>query len=264
VRWLNCQKIASTPFSVKDPLISPDGNWIAFTVSEAILEEDRYNSDIWLISLEGGESKQLTYSPEKDFSPRWSPDGNYLAFISARDSVDNIYLIDLRGGEAKKLTDSETDLYDPLWSQDGNSIICGSRVLPEGKDQVENWTAEQLPKCKARSIDHLLFRQWDEWLGDDRNHLFKVDLKDGTLKDLTPGDYDTPPVSLSSNHDFDIAPDGDEICFVANKERIPAISTNHDIFIKNLENGNETKLTTNPALDSQPHYSPDGRYLAPR
>jgi dipeptidyl aminopeptidase/acylaminoacyl peptidase len=103
---------------VEDPQISPDGKWIAFTVSEPILEEDRYNSDIWLISLRGGEPKQLTYSPKDDFSPRWSPDGNHLAFISARDSVDNIYLIDLRGGEAKQITNSETELYDLLWSKD--------------------------------------------------------------------------------------------------------------------------------------------------
>lgn len=247
---------------VEDPQISPDGEWVAFTVSEPILEEDRCNSDIWLVSLRGGEPKQLTYSPKKDFSPRWSPDGNHLAFISARDSIDNIYLIDLRGGEAKQITDSETELCDPLWSKDGNSIICVSRVLPEGKDQVENWTAEQLPECKARSINRLLFRQWDEWLGDDRNHLFRVDPRNGKLKDLTSGDFDTPPVSLSSDHDFDIAPDGSEICFVANRDRMPATSTNHDIFLKNLENGNETKLTENPALDRQPHYSPDGRYIA--
>jgi dipeptidyl aminopeptidase/acylaminoacyl peptidase len=248
--------------SVKDPHISPDGKWIAFTVSEPILEEDRCNSDIWLLSLQGGEPKQLTYSSENDCSPRWSLDGNHLAFISARDSVENIYLIDVRGGEAKKLTDSKTDLYDPLWSKDGKVIICGSRVLPEGKEHIENWTAEQLPKCKARNIDHLLFRQWDEWLGDDRNHIFGVDAANGTLKDLTPDDFDTPPVSLSSHHDYDIAPDGSEICYVANKARMPATSTNHDIFIKNLKSGQETKLTTNPALDSQPHYSPDGRYIA--
>jgi dipeptidyl aminopeptidase/acylaminoacyl peptidase len=247
---------------VKDPRISPDGKWIAFTVSEPVLEEDLYNDDIWLMPLKGGEPKQITFSPEDDFSPRWSPDGNHLAFISARDIIENLYLIDMHEGEARKITNSETDLYDPLWSKEGNFIICGSRVLPEGKDQVENWTSTQLPKCKARSIDRLLFRQWDEWLGDERNHIFVVNPENGTKKDLTPGDFDTPPVSLSSKHDFDIAPDGSEICFVANKDSMPATSTNHDIFIKNLENNSEKKLTINPALDSRPHYSPDGRYIA--
>ncbi|MCK4297847.1 MAG: PD40 domain-containing protein, partial [Candidatus Marinimicrobia bacterium] len=204
----------------------------------------------------------MTNSPESDHSPRWSPDAKQIAFISDRDSIDNLYLISVSGGEAYQLTASETKLHNPIWSNDGKYIICSSRILPGEKAEIENWTKDELPECEARTINHLLFRQWNRWLGDERNHVFLINVKDGLMKDLTPGDFDIPPVSLSSSHDFDISPDGNEICFVKNEDSVLAISTNHDIFIADIKSLKQKKITDNPALDSQPHYSPDGRYIA--
>ena len=248
--------------NVTDPRVSPDGKWIAYTVSVPDIKANSFNSDIWIMPLAEGDSFQLTRSPKSDHSPRWSPDGSHIAFISSRDGVSNIYLMCLKGGEAKKITDSKTNLYSPIWAKDGKHILCGSRVLPEGKTDIENWTKDDLPRCKARTINRLLFRQWDRWLGDRRNHVFLVTIADGSMKDLTPGDFDTPPVSLSSDHDFDISPEGREICYVKNTDPMLATSTNHDLFIANVETLDEKKITTNPALDTHPHYSPDGRYIA--
>ena len=247
---------------ISDPQFSPDGKWIACTVSVPDLKENDFNSDIWLISVSDGKPVQLTNSPKSDHSPIWSPDGKKIAFISKRDGSANLYIIRIDGGEAQRVTSSETDLYSPRWSKDGRYIICGSRALPEGKEDIENWTKDELSKCEARTINRLLFRQWDRWLGDKRNHIFLVDVEDGSMKDLTPGDFDAPPVSLASPHDFDISPEGNEICYVKNEDPMLAISTNHDLFIVDIEMLEETKITSNPALDSQPHYSPDGRYIA--
>ncbi|MCP4657155.1 MAG: S9 family peptidase [bacterium] len=247
---------------VSDPRVSPDGKWIAVVVAVPDLEENRLDSDIWLVPLDGGEPKRLTHGPKKDDSPRWSPDGKRLAFISDRNGTEDLYLINVRRGEARQLTSSETDLDDPRWSRDGKSILCGSRVVPEGKDKLENWTREELPKCEARTIDRLLFRQWDQWLGDERNHLFLVSVKNGSMEELTPGDFDTPPVSLSSDHDFDLSPDAQELCFVRNDDPDSATSTNHDLYLLDRRTAQMRKLTENPARDSQPHYSPDGRYIA--
>jgi Tol biopolymer transport system component len=246
---------------VSDPQISPDGKMIAFTISVPNLEDNNFNSDIWIMPISGGKPVQLTRSPEADHSPRWSPEGKRIAFISTRDGVANLYLIRVEGGEAVRVTSSETNLYSPIWTRDGEDIICGSRVMPEEKKIKENWSKSALPRCEARTINQLLFRQWDRWLGDERNHVFLVDPEDGSMKDLTPGDFDTPPVSLTSGHDFDISPDGSQICFVKNVDPMLAVSTNHDLFIADTETLQEKRLTHNPALDSQPHYSPDGRYI---
>ncbi len=248
--------------SISDPRISPDGKWIAYTVHVPDLEENAFNSDICLIPAGGGEPFQLTNSPEADHSPRWSPDGKSIAFISSRNGAANIFLIHRAGGEARQITFSETDIHSPIWTHDDGHIICGSRVLPEGKTDLENWSDEELPHCSARTIDHLLFRQWNRWLGDERNHLFLVDIETGSMKDLTPGDSDVPPVSLSSAHDFDISPGGTEICYVKNTDPMPAISTNHDLFIADVGTLEEKRITSNSAWDGQPHYSPDGRYIA--
>ncbi len=247
---------------ITDPRISPDGKWIVYTVIVPDLEENTFNSDLWLIPVGGGEPIQLTNSPEADHSARWSPDGRTMAFISGRNGAANIFLIHRAGGEAWQITFSETDIHSPIWTNDGGRIICGSRVLPEGKTDLENWSEDELPHCSARTIDHLLFRQWNRWLGDERNHLFLVDIETGSMEDLTPGDFDVPPVSLSSAHDFDISPDGKEVCYVKNTDPMTAISTNHDLFIANVETLEEKRITSNPAWDGQPHYSPDGRYIA--
>jgi len=258
---------------VWDPQISPDGQWIAYTVTRHCLDSNSADSDIWLIPLAGGAPKQLTRSSEADHSPQWSPDGSQIAFLSEREGESNIWLIDPKGGEARQLTHSDTALNSLLWSPGGKSLICGSRVLPEGKTDLENPFQDNLPLCNARTINRLLYRQWNHWLGDERNHLFLVSMKDGSLRDITPGDFDTPPVSLAGHHDFDVSPDGNNVCYVKNNPAVnethgknvhpaPALSTNHDLFIVSITDNATKQITPNPALDSQPHYSPNGRTIA--
>ena len=105
--------------SLGDPQISPDGNWVAYTLSSVDSVKNKRNSDIWMVSWDGKESIQLTHTPDGESQPRWSPDGKYLSFVSSRNGLTSsqIWLMDRRGGEAKQLTDlKKGDLSDYAWS----------------------------------------------------------------------------------------------------------------------------------------------------
>ena len=248
--------------NVSDPQISPDNKWIAFTITQTDLSNNSFDSDIWLVSIDGGMPIKITNSPHLDHSPRWAPDGRSIAFISNRTGIANIWIIQVSGGEATQLTHSKTHLSSPIWSKTGDALLCLSRIDPTDGSNRENPYAEELPNSRARTINSLLFRQWNRWLGDRRNHLFLASLSDGSIQDVTPEDVDVPPVSLTSGHDFDIHPNGSHICYVKNTDAKLALSTNQDIFERDINSGNEVCITTNPALDHQPHYSPNGRYIA--
>lgn len=252
---------------VSDPQLSPDGKWIAYVVTYYDMEQNTGNSDIWLVSINGGKPRKLTNSPKSDDHPRWSPDGGKIAFISTRDGKPQIYLISTTGGEARKVSNVPTGVSDFIWSPDGRYFAFTTRVYPEAKDIQEsaNWDEHKAKsKVKARIIDHLLFRYWNHWLEDKRSHVFVMPSEGGRCWDITPGDYDTPPIDLGSKHDFTFSPDGREIAFVRNTDPVVAISTNNDIFIAPVEGGEPKRITQNKGNDNSPVYSPDGRYIAYR
>ena len=89
--------------NITDPQVSPDGQWVAYTLSSVDKEKDKRNSDVWMISWDGKQSVQLTSSPDGESSPRWSPDGRFLSFVSTRngDKDSQLWLLDRRGGEGK-------------------------------------------------------------------------------------------------------------------------------------------------------------------
>src|SRR5215212_3725950 len=90
------------------PAISPNGQWVAYTVREANWEDNNYHTEIWLADVKSGDLRQLTNNAKKSSSsPAWSPDGSKLAFATDREDKRQIYLIDPRGGEAHKLTSAE-------------------------------------------------------------------------------------------------------------------------------------------------------------
>ena len=247
------------------PVLSPDGAWLAFPVTEYSMAENASNTDIYLVSTRSGEVRQLTTNPAYDGAPAWRPDGKAVAFVSTRDGKPQIYLIRLDGGEAQKLSDVPTGVGQITWSPDGKYLLFTTRIHPEAKDLAASARMDEereKSKVKARIITHLLFRHWNRWLEGKRSHVFLLSAKGKVIRDVTPGDYDTPPIDLGSAHDFTFSPDGKEIAFVRNEDPVVAVSTNNDIFLVPTEGGKIRKLTENPANDNEPVYSPDGRYIA--
>jgi dipeptidyl aminopeptidase/acylaminoacyl peptidase len=254
---------------VSDPNLSPDGQLIAFVVAAVDKAANRSNSDIWIVPARGGEIQRLTSSPQADFNPRWSPDGRKIAFISTRSGSAQVWMIPVAGGEATQVTNISTGATGVAWSPKGNYLLFISSVFPDCPDDDCNrkkTEAAEASKVKARIYDSLLYRHWNSWADGTRSHLFAVPLEGGQAIDLTPGDYDTPPLALGGALDYAVSPDGSEVCFVRNidSEFRLSLGTNNDIFTVPIKGGEIRAITSNRANDNNPLYSPDGRFIAYR
>src|SRR5437660_9545306 len=148
---------------VSDPQVSPKGDLVAFTVTDMDKTANKGTTQIYLVPLAGGEPRQLTNDEHSSSSPRWSPDGDRLALISARDGEDQIWTIDVSSGALKKITTLSIGAGDPVWSPDGNWIAFVSDVYPECLDDACNKRrADEKAnnKVKAHVAEHLLYRHW--------------------------------------------------------------------------------------------------------
>ena len=249
-----------------DPQISPDGKQVAFVVSEPDIEANRNRTHIWITPFDGGKPRKFISGQGADFHPRWSPDGDRIAFVSTRGGSSQIWIIPSSGGEAVQLTDISSGAHGPVWSPDGGLMAFYSFVHPDCPDDSCNAAREAEMHdnpVKARVIDRLLYRHWDTWKDGKRNHLFIVDVESGETRDLTTGiDRDFPTFPWGGSGEYTFSPDGKEICCVSRTGEMEATSTDTELFVIDLESGEMKRLGGNPAADESPSYSPDGRYLA--
>jgi len=251
---------------VAEPQISPDGKWVAYTVTTPDMDANRNASNLWLVPTAGGAALQLTQSGH-DSSPVWAPDGKTLAFLSSRSGTSQVYLLSMEGGEAQEVTHLSTGADIVKWSPDGKTILFTSSVYPDCKDDACNSgrdSEKEKNKVKAHVYEQLLYRHWNHWFEGKRSHLFVTSADgSGTPRDLTPGaNYDVPPDERGGPEDINFSPDAKEICFTAITDKVEAISTNGDLFIVPVAGGEPKRITTNPGFDGNPVYSPDGRYIA--
>ncbi len=250
---------------VSDPQISPDGKLVAFTVQTVDLAANQKPQNIYIVPVTGGEPVRITFAGMVNDRPRWSPDSRQIAFISDRGGSPQVWLMSSDGGSPRQVTSLSTGAGGVLFALDGKHLVFTSDVYPECKDDACNkqkLDAEHASKVQARTYDALLYRHWTRWQSKERSHLFSVPVEGGGVVDLTPGDRDVPPFSLGGADDYSISPDGSEVCFVKNADPEPATSTNSDLFVVPIGGGEMRKITSNPAADNSPAYSPDGKYLA--
>ncbi len=262
---------------IASPALSPDGKWVAYTLTTPNVQENKNSSDLWISSIDGSVHRQLTTHPASDRVPSWSPDGKWIAFESTRSGENQIWLISPTGGEPRQFTTLSTGASQAVWSPDGSLMAYISDVFPEYSDKPFNESdglnrikLKELKdgKIKAQVFTRLLYRHWDSWVQGKRRHLFIQPLAGGEPRNLTPGDRDAVPTSstFSAGVDYSFSPDVKEIAYTATPVpvREEAWSTNHDIYIVPLTGGAPRQLTTNPAADGYPQYSPDGKYIAYR
>ena len=252
---------------ISDPQLSPDGKIIAFTVQRVDLENNLKPVQIYTVPLEGGQPTQITSEGGLNERPRWSPDSKQIAFVSDRGGSEQIWLMSADGSGAKQVTNLATEAGGVLFVPDGKRLVFTSSVYPDCADDACNkqkLEADKASKLKARVYSSLLYRHWTQWQDARRTHLFVISLAGGAPKDLTPGTRDVPPFSLGGPDDYALSPDGQELCYVANPDPEPAVSTNSDLYVTALDNGQPAKITINVGADNSPQYSPNGKYLAYR
>jgi dipeptidyl aminopeptidase/acylaminoacyl peptidase len=257
---------------VGEPVVSPDGKWVLFSVVDVELAANSKTPHVWIVPTAGGDERKIISGQDAD-RPRWAPDGKRFAFISTKEGGSQVWIADFDGAAGTvsgvhQLTSIKSEAEGELWSPDGKNILFVSNVYPECADEACNAKKlEEAEKSKVKALifTRLLYRHWNAYKEGKRSHIFVTPAERGAARDLTPGDYDAPVFSLGGQDEYAFSPDGREICYTSNHDKNEAASTNNDLWIVSVDGGPAKNITAdNPASDSTPLYSPDGKYIAYR
>ena len=269
---------------VEEPEVSPNGKWVLFAAVDVDLATNTRTPHVWVVPLAGGQEKEIISDQDAD-RPRWAPDGKHFAFISTKEGGSQAWVADFDGAagtvsSVQKLTHIATGASGELWSSDGRNILFVSNVYPECDGapteeeacNAKKFEAAEKSPVKALIFTHLLYRHWNAYKEGKRSHLFVVaapvapsfrqdsagrrydNLGFASLpaipRDLTPGDYDAPPFSLGGQDNYAFSPDGQELCYASNHDKVEAISTNSDLWTVPVNAGRDHVGTAASAVQS--------------
>ncbi|MFN2530491.1 MAG: prolyl oligopeptidase family serine peptidase [Pyrinomonadaceae bacterium] len=251
---------------LSDPRISPDGRLVAYVVTKIDRAQNRRNSSIWLQRTDGsGTSWQFTTSPQSSNSPRWSPDGQSLAFLSTRPGSESaattavsaeqprsqVYLLSMNGGEARRTTNLKNGVSSFQWAPDGERLVVVSRIGPsDGRPETKE-------RSDVRHYKNSSYKFNDTgWFDDRRTHLWVVDVKSGNAKQITDGNdwNDTDP---------QWSPDATRIAFVSNRTgKEYDENRNTDVWVIPATGGTLIRISDHEEADNNPRWSPDSKTIA--
>jgi len=244
------------------PRCSPDGKWVAYTVTSIDRDADKRKTSIWMVSWDGMEDVRLTYSAESETSPRWSPDGKYLSFLSSRPGQakgSQVWVLDRRGGEARQLTNVKDKLSSYEWSPDSKKLVLVMKKEENPAPDKPEGESAPAKSPKPIVIDRYHFKEDGEGYltASSRSHLYLFDVESRKLDPLTVG--------TNFQEEFPAwSPDSASIVFASNRDPDPDRSVTADIFVIAAQPGATPRKVVST---HQPHYqhlawSPDGKLLA--
>src|SRR6266480_3276764 len=251
---------------VSQPEMSPDGQWVVYSVRTRMLKDDKNEQRLWMVSTHSGDPIPMTAEGVSSSHPRWSPDGKYLAFLSSRNAgKSQVWLLNRLGGEAVRLTDTVQGVTDFEWSPDSTRLIL---VLQDPKPEDAEAAKDKdkdtpAPKPKTPPpfvIDRLQFKaDTVGYLDRRRTHLYLLDIASKSVTQITSGDFDDNEPAWS--------PDGKSLAFTSNRSTPdPDRNFNSDIWVVAADNTDKgahlAQVTTNLGADRSPTWSLDGKWIA--
>ena len=244
---------------VGDPQCSPDGKWVAYTLSTTDTTADKRDSDVWMVSLDGTQDIRVTSSPEAENAPKWSPDGKYLSFLSSRTGKakgNQVWILDRRGGEAQQLTDVKGRIGSYDWAPDSKRLVLTMTEVEEDPKAKDVKPGEEKPKPIV--IDRYHFKQDGQgYLSSPyRARIYFFDIATKKLEALSKDVVDESGAVFS--------PDGMWVAFVSRRGPDADRGNNSDVYVAEAKPGADVrKLTTNLGPDQGPlAWSPDSKSIA--
>ncbi|HEY1339830.1 MAG TPA: S9 family peptidase [Bryobacteraceae bacterium] len=258
---------------VRDVQISPDGKWVAYTVSSVDVTADKSDTDIWMANWDGTQQVRLTSSPDGENAPRWSPDGRYVSFLSSRTGGkargNQIWLLDRTGGEAQQMTDFKTRLASYEWSPDGKRILMTITErdpnAPDDEQQPNGGGAGGRggPNVRAPKpivIDRYKFKQDVQgYLTQPPGRVFVYDVATKKAEPLTREGFEVGPATWS--------PDGKFVAFMGKEGKDAERYNLWNVYVMEAQPGATPKKLTNydgvtaSGGRGRPEWSPDGTRL---
>ena len=256
---------------IGDVAVSPDGSKMAYQVSYYSVEENASHTVIYMMDSNGSNVRLLTKSAASEHSPAWL-DNDHIAFLTAKDGVQQIFSMDANGRHRKQLSFSDKDIEGFLFSPDFKHVLT---VMSVPNPLVKEQQYEDLPKASGMIADDLMFRHWDSWV-TSLPHPFISEFDGNKVGDkaidlLENEPYESPMLPFGGMEEFDWSPDGKSIAYTCRKKAGLEYtkSTDSDIYLYNLESGKTVNLCKiagdqdrNLGYDINPRFNSDGRFIA--
>jgi len=246
--------------TISDVRLSPNGAHVVYTVQRVDQKTEEKFTNLWLVPTKTGNTRQFTTGDQNDTHPRWSPDGNRIAFLSNRGDKEKppqIYLIPVDGGEAHPLTTIEGTITEYVWSPDGRRVVCAVRKTDPEKLEAQNDEQKKKLGVVSRHYERVFYKLDDYgYLPKERLHLWSVNARSGRAKQLTDHPvYDEQNPNWSS--------DGEWLAYMSNRSENPDFDIDAvDLFVMPAAGGDIRKIETHIGGKSMPNFSPDGKWIA--